>query len=166
MHYALRVKKIYQHDLEVGLSEFQFLRPRKYLTNPFRTLSLFFGIIGKPQGLTSCNNFVKQIFVCICHRDNVLARCDSKSLRKKKHAQNFLFHKYYFRIRRTTVLGRFKDYAIILNAIRLSFLNKSATTAMFTSVRIHFGWPTNSSFSTSSLPCRNREYHIIIIMLL
>jgi hypothetical protein len=33
----------------------------------------------------------------------------------------------------------FKDSAIILDAIRLSFLSKSATAAMFTSVRVDFG---------------------------
>jgi hypothetical protein len=33
-----------------------------------------------------------------------------------------------FRIRRTTVLGMFKDSTIFLNAIRLSFFTKSATT--------------------------------------
>jgi hypothetical protein len=35
-----------------------------------------------------------------------------------------------FRIRRTTFLGMFKDYAIILDAIQWSFLTKSATAAM------------------------------------
>jgi hypothetical protein len=36
------------------------------------------------------------------------------------------------------VLGMFKDSAIILDAIRWSFLTKSATAAMFTSVRFYF----------------------------
>jgi len=51
-----------------------------------------------------------------------------------KHAHNFLFPKSSFRIRRTTVLGMFKDSAIILDVIQRSFLIKSATAAMFTSV--------------------------------
>jgi len=39
--------------------------------------SLCFGVIGKTPGLISCNNFVKKMFVCVGHHDNVLARCDS-----------------------------------------------------------------------------------------
>jgi hypothetical protein len=57
-------------------------------------------------------------------------------------------------------LGMFKDSAIILDVIRRSFLTKSATAAMFTSVRVDFGRPPLSSPSTSSLPFRNREYHL------
>ena len=40
-------------------------------------LSLCFRVIGKIPGLISSNNFVKKIFVCSGHHDNVLARCDS-----------------------------------------------------------------------------------------
>jgi hypothetical protein len=69
-----------------------------------------------------------------------------------------------FRIRRTTFLGMFKDSAIILDAIRRSFLNKSAAAAaaaaMFTLVRVDFGQPLLSSSSTSSLPSRNCEYQL------
>jgi hypothetical protein len=61
---------------------------------------------------------------------------------------------------RTTVLGMLKYSAIILDAIRPSLLTKSATEAMFTSVRVDFGRPPLSSFSTSSLPSRNPEYHL------
>ena len=53
----------------------------------------------------------------------------------------------------------FKDSAIILDAIRPSFLTKSATAAMFTTVRVDFGWSPLSSL-TSYLPSRNREYHL------
>jgi hypothetical protein len=56
-------------------------------------------------------------------------------------------------------LGIFKDSAIILDAILRSFLTKSATAAMFPSVRVDFGRPSLSS-STSSLPSRNREYRL------
>jgi len=76
VHYALRVVKNYQHGRDAGPLELKFLLPRGCLTNPFRTLSLCFGVIGKTPGLISLNNFVKKIFVCICHHDNVLARCD------------------------------------------------------------------------------------------
>jgi hypothetical protein len=166
VHYALRVEKNYQNGLDTEPLEFQFLRPRVCLTNSFRTLSLYFGFIGKTPGLLSGNNFVKKLFVCIGHRDNVLARCDSifPLLRcqkcGKKHAHKFLFPKSSFRIRRTTVLGMFKDSAIILDAIRWSFLTKSATAGMFISARVDFGRPPLSSSSTSSLPSRNREYHL------
>jgi hypothetical protein len=73
---ALRLesRKNDQHGLDAGPLEFQFLRPSEYLTNPFR---LCFGVIAKTPDLTSRNNVVKKIFVCIGHLDNVLARCDS-----------------------------------------------------------------------------------------
>jgi len=78
---ALRLesRKNYQQSLDAGLLEFQFLRPRGYLTNLFRTLSLYFGVIGKTPSLIFRNNFVKKCFVFIGHRDNVLARCGSIS---------------------------------------------------------------------------------------
>jgi hypothetical protein len=74
VHYALEDKKNYQHGLDAGPLEFQFLRPSRYFTNPFRTLSLYFGIIGKTPRLVSLNNFVKIFFIGIGHRDNVLTR--------------------------------------------------------------------------------------------
>ena len=77
-----------------------------------------------------------------------------------KRAHNFLFPKFSFRIRRTTVCGMFKDSTIILDAIQRPFLTKSSTTAMFTSVQFHFGRPPLSSSCTSSLPSRNQEYHL------
>jgi hypothetical protein len=58
VHCALRVENNYQHGLYAGPSEFQFLRPRRCLTNPFRTLSLCFGVIDKTPGLISPHNFV------------------------------------------------------------------------------------------------------------
>jgi len=61
-HYALRVKKNDQHGLDVGPMEIQFLWPKKCLTNPFKTLLLSFGVIGKSPGFISRNNFVKKNF--------------------------------------------------------------------------------------------------------
>jgi hypothetical protein len=77
VHYALRVKKNYQLGLDVRPSEFQFLQSRGCLTNPFRTLSHCFGVIGKTPSLITYFNLVKKIFVCIGHRNNVLAKCDT-----------------------------------------------------------------------------------------
>jgi hypothetical protein len=54
----------------------------------------------------------------------------------------------------------FIDSAIILDGIRQSFLTKSATAAMFTSLRVNFGWPSLSPSSTSPLPSQNPEYHL------
>jgi len=78
-----------------------------------------------------------------------------------KCAHNLLFPKSSFRIRRTKLLWMFKDSAILLDGIRRqSFLTKSATASMFTSVQVDFGWPPLSSSSTSPLPSRNREYNL------
>ena len=61
VHYVLRVeKKKFQHDLDAGPLEFQFLRPRGCSTNPFRILLLCLGAISKTPGLISRNNFVKK----------------------------------------------------------------------------------------------------------
>ena len=54
-------------------------------------------------------------------------------------------------------MGMFKHSAIILDAIRRSFLTKSGTGTIFTSIRVDFGRSPLSSSSTSSLPSRNRE---------
>jgi len=77
-----------------------------------------------------------------------------------KRAHNFPFPKSSFRIQRTTVLGMFKDSAIILDAIQWLFLTKSATAAMFTSVQDNFGQTLLLSSSTSSLPSWNRDHHL------
>ena len=166
---ALRLesrKKNYQHSLDAGPLEFQFLRPRGSLTNPFRTLSLCFWVKSQTPGLISRNNFVKNFFLSasaiaiMFWQDLTLSSlCSGVKKHGTKRAHNFLFPKSSFRIRRSAVLGMFKDSAIILHAIRRSFLTKSTTAAMFTSVRVDFGRPPLSS-STSSLPSRNREYHL------
>ena len=59
VHYASRVEKNYQHVLDAGPLEFQFLPPRGYLTNPCRNLSLCFGVIGKTPDLISRNILLK-----------------------------------------------------------------------------------------------------------
>jgi len=51
-------KENYQHGLDA--EELEFLRSRGCLTNPFRTLSLCFRVIGKTPGIICRNNFVKK----------------------------------------------------------------------------------------------------------
>ena len=159
-------KKNYQHGLDARPLEFQFLRPRVCLTNPFRTLSLCFGVIGKTPSLISCNNFLKKFLsasaiAMMSWQDmtrssfcSVVKECGTKC------AQNFLFPKSSFRIRSAAILRMFNDSAIILDAIRRLFLTKSATAAMFTSVRVDFGRPPLSSSFTSSVRSRNRQYRL------
>ena len=124
VHYTLRVENNYQHDLDVGPLEFQFPRPRGCLTNTFRTLSLCFRVIGKTPDLSSPVTILLKNIVCIGHRDNVLARCDSifPLLRCQgawnKTCTQLSFPKSSLRIRKTTVLGMFKDSGIILDPIR------------------------------------------------
>jgi len=55
-------KKSYQNGLDVEPLEFHCLCPGGYLTNPFITLSLCFGVIGKTPDLISRNNSVKKNF--------------------------------------------------------------------------------------------------------
>jgi len=73
---------------------------------------------------------------------------------RTERAHDILYPKSSFPIRRNTVLGMSKYSAIILDAIRRSFFNKSATAAMFTSARVDL------SSSTSSLPSRSWENHL------
>jgi len=138
--YALKAKKIYQHCLNAGLLEFHFFWLRGSLTKPFRTLLLFFRVIGKTTGLIfiiillkkflSASAITKMTWQDVPHS----SLCSGVKECGTKRAHNFLFPKSSFRIRRTTVLGMFKDSAIILEGIQQSFFNKSARAAMFTSV--------------------------------
>jgi len=97
VHYALRVEKNYRHDLDAGPLEFQFLRPRGCLTNPFRNLSLCFGVIDKTPGLISRNNFVKKRLsasaIAIMSWQDVTrsSLCSGVKECGTKRAHNFLF---------------------------------------------------------------------------
>jgi hypothetical protein len=55
---------------------------------------------------------LEKCFVCLSHRDNMLARCDFLCSGVKdcetKLTHNFYFPESFFRIRRTTVLGMLK----------------------------------------------------------
>jgi len=121
---CLESRKNYQYGLDVGPMEFQFLGPRGCLTNPFRTLSLCFGVTGKTPGLISFNTFVKQLLstsaIVIMTWQDVTpsSLCSGVKECGTKMAHNFLFSKSSFRIQRTRVLGLFKDSAIVLDAIQ------------------------------------------------
>jgi hypothetical protein len=110
--------------------------------------------------------FVTNMFVCIGHRDNFLARCASNFPLLKcqgvwnKTCTQIVLSKSSFKIRKTTVFGMFRDSAIVLGSIRRSFWTISATAEMFTSIRVDFARPFLSSFSTSYLPSLNQEYHL------
>jgi len=116
--------------------------------------------------LLSRNNFVKKILsaatiAIMCWQDVTLSSlCPGVKECGTKREHIFLFPKFSFRIWRATAFGMFKDSANILVAIRRSFLTKSATTTMFSSVRVDFGRPPVSSYYTRSLPSRNPEYHL------
>jgi len=137
--------KNYQHGLDAEPLEFQFLQQRGCLTNPFRTLLLHFGVTDKTPSLISHNNFVKKMLsasaIMIMSWQDVTwySLCSGVKECGTKYAHNFLFPKSSFRIQRTTVLGMFRDSAIILDVIHWSFLTVSATAAMFISVRVNFG---------------------------
>jgi hypothetical protein len=105
-----------------------------------------------------------KIFVCIGNRYNILkdviqsSLCSGVKECETKRAHNFVFSKSSFRIPRATVLGMFKDCAIILDTIRWSLLNKSATAAIFTSVRVDLDGRLSYLLPA---PFRlDREYHL------
>jgi hypothetical protein len=116
-------KKNYQHVLDAGPLEFYFLRPSGCLTNPFKNLSLCFDVMGKTPGPIFGNNFVKQFLstsaIAITSWQDVIrySLCSDVKDCGTKRAHNSLFLKSSFRFRSTTVLGMFKDSAIILDAI-------------------------------------------------
>jgi len=133
---------------------------------PIQNSLTFFRVIGKTLGLVSRNNFVKKFFVCIGHRDNVLARCDSifPLLRCQgvwnKTCTQLSLSQILFQNPKNYSLGDVQRFCYYSCSIRRSFLTKSATAGMFTSVRVDFGRPPLSSSSTSSLSSRNREYRL------
>jgi len=129
--------------------------------------SLCFGVTGKTPGLSSpiiilLKNILSASVIAIMSWQDVTqsSLCSGVKECGTKHAHSFLFPISSVRIRSTTVLGMFKDSAIILDAIWWSFLTKSATAAMFSSISVNFGQLPLSSSSTSSLPSQNREYHL------
>jgi len=121
MCYAFRVKKIINVVLMWNLWNFSFFGQGNVSPN-HSELSLCFEVIGKTSGLISCNNFVKKLLsasatAIMSQQDVTLSSfCSGVKECGTKSAHNFLFPKSSFRIQRTTILGMFKDSAIILDA--------------------------------------------------
>ena len=111
VHYALRVPKNYQHGLDAGSLEFQFLRPNGCLTNPFGTLSLWVGVTGKTPRVISRNNSVKKkkklsasaVVIMSCQDVNRSSLCSGVKDCGSKRAHSFHFPKSSFRFRRTSL---------------------------------------------------------------
>jgi len=166
VHNALRVEKNDQRDLDAGRFEFQFLRPRGCLTTLFITLSLCFGVKGKTIGLISRNNFVKKKLsasaIAIMSRQIVTRSflCSGVKECGTNRAHNLLFPRFSFRIRRTTVLGMFKDIPSFLRDSTVIFDQISNSNNVYLSSSRF--WTANSlvfyqfpSVSNSRMPLKN-----------
>ena len=142
VHYTMRVENNYQHFLDAGPWNFSFFGRGDVSPTHSELCRFFSGSQAKHQVLSPVIILVKN-FVCIGHGDNVLARCDSifpllrcQGVWNKTCTQLSLYQIFF-----QNPMGMFEDSAIILVAIRRSFLTKSTTAAMFTSVRVDFGRP-------------------------
>jgi len=166
VHYALGVKKNYQHGLDAKPLEFQFLWPRGCLINPFRTLSLCFGVIGKIPSLISHNNFVQKIVVCIGHRNNVLARCDSIfPLLRCQGVWNITctqlsLSQILFQNLKNYSLGYAQRFCCRSWCNSTVIFDKFSTSSNVYLSPSRFWMATSLIISTSSLLSQNREYHL------
>jgi len=166
----LESQKNYLCNIDAGPLEFHFLWPRGCLTSHSELCCFVSGSYAKHQAPSPVIILFKKLLfastITIMPWQDVTrsSLCSGVKQCGTKRAHNFLFPKSSFRIQRTTVLGMFKDSAIILDAIQRSFLTKStaaaAAAAMFTSVQIDFGRLPLSLSSISSLPSWNWEYHL------
>ena len=144
---CLESRKNYQHGLGAGPLKFQFLRLRKYLTNPFRNLSLCFRVTGKHYVSSPVIILWKKIFLCIGHHDNVLARCDSifPLLRCQevwdKMCTQLSLSQILFQNLKNYSLRDVKRFCYHSWCNLTILLTNSATADMFTSVRVDFGRP-------------------------
>jgi hypothetical protein len=166
VHYSLRVKKIINMVLMRDLWNFSFFGQGDVSPTQSELCRFVPGSQAKHQASSPITILLKKflsastITIMLLQDVTRSSLCSGVKECGTKRAHNFLFPKSSFRIRRTTVVGMFKDSAIILDVIRQSFLTKSGTAAMFTSVRFDFGCPPLSSTSTNSLLPRNRENHL------
>ena len=143
----LESQKNYLCNIDAGPLEFHFLWPRGCLTSHSELCCFVSGSYAKHQApspvIILLQKFLSSLAIAIISWQDVTrsSLCSGVKECEAKRAYNFLFPKCSFRIRRTKDLVMFKDSTNILGAIRRSFLIKSATTAMFTSVRADFGRP-------------------------
>ena len=166
VHYALRVEKIINMFLMGDLWNL-FLRPRGYLTNPFRTLSLCFGVTDKTPGLISRNNFAKKILsasvMAIMSWQDVTRSFLSSDVKEcgMKRAHNFLFPKSSFRMEELESWGISKvllsflmqfDGNFLLNQQQQQVYLSSSRFCSATSLVIFYQLP---SVSKSRVPLKN-----------
>jgi len=127
---------------------------------------LGFVVTGKTPGLISRSNFVKKflsssaIAVTSCQDVLRTALCSSVRGCGTKRAHDFLLSKSFSKSGKLQCSGCSKMLLSFLVLFDGHFFIKSATESMFNSVRVDFGQPPISSFSTSSPPSRNREYQL------
>jgi hypothetical protein len=156
----LRIEKNYQHVLDGGPLEFRFLRQRGCPTNPFRTPSLCFGVIGKTPGLISLNNFVKKFLsasaIAIMSLQDVTLSSLSSGVEKTMNT-NFSF---LFQNPKNYSLGDVQRFCYHSWCISTVIFDQISNSSNVSSVRVDFGRPALSSSSTSSLRSRNLEYHV------
>ena len=156
----------YQHDFDAGLWNFSFFGQGDVSSTHSELCRFVSGSKAKLQVSSPVINLFKKflsasaIAIMLWQDVTRSSLCSGGKDCRTKRAHNFLFPKSSFRIRRTTVLGMFKDSALIRDAIWRSFLTKWATAALLMSVGVDFGWPPLSSSSTTSLPSRNRECYL------
>ena len=123
VHYALTVEMYYQHVLHAGPFEFRFFFCRekfspihlkfcRFVSGSYAKHQVSFPVISLLRKKLSAS----VIAITSWQHDTPSSLCSGVKECGTKRAHNFLFPKPSFRIRRTTVLGMFKD-SIILDAI-------------------------------------------------
>ena len=111
------------------------------------------------------------MFVCIGHRDNTLARCDSifPLLRCQgvwnKTCSRLSLSQILFQNPNNYSLGDVRRFCYHSWCDSTVIFDQSATVSTFTTVRVDFGRPSLSSSSTSSLPSQNPFAPILVFLL-
>ena len=170
VHYALGVeKKIINMIFMRVLWNFSFFGWRDVSPTHSELCRFVSGSQAKHQVSSPVIILLKKIFVCVGHRDNFLARCDSifplprcQGVWNKTCTQLSVSLIFSQNPKNYSLGGvqRFCYHSCCDSTVIFFFFTKSARAAMFISVRIDFGRPSLSSSSTISLPSRNREYHL------
>ena len=129
------------------------------------SVAFSFEVTGKTPGLLSRNNFVKKFLSASAIAIKPWQDATRSSLCSglmecgTKRAHNFLLPKSSFRIRRTS-LGDVQRFCYHTRCDSTVIFDQISNSSNVTSVRIDFGQSNLSSYSSSYLPSRNREYHL------